>query len=232
MAITMNIESEKFIELSGSLLILIAVPTILILSMSLGISQYATIPGLDVILPNWIHYGNVFLYGNIMGFVLTFPILMIVASNTKSLIPTTIAILIFWPLFSFISQSLIGGYNPAAWGFSGYLYAFYGAIVYFTTIGAYTWAKNNYLRAASLLIPIVAGIPVFLSPPIVDSGWYVYHIATWIHAIGMIFGMVVPAVWQYLQYSNWKSCRLWMIGGIAIVLEWHQFIPLIQYIGG
>lgn len=219
---------DRVKELSGSLIIYAGVPALLILVMEAQICQYAMFPGLNILLPPWIHYGDQFLWGNIKGFLLTFPVLMIVSSRTRSLLPTMAAILVLWPLFSFISQAITGGYNPGSWGFSGYLYAIYGAVVYFTLLGAGQQLQRPAVRVAVVsLISVVAVIPLLCTPAILHIGAYTYYIGTRVHLLGFVFGLLMPAL---VQYPDLRSNRLWVLGVLAVIMEWWQFAHIIPYL--
>lgn len=222
------VDATKLKELSGSLIIYMGIPILLILAMKTGISEYNSISGLNIILPPWIHHGDQFLYGNIKGFLLTFPILILVAFGTRSLLKTAIGILIIWPLFSFVAQSLTGGYSFGSWGFSGHLYAFYGAIIYFMAIGVYNTKNNQYLKAVLLfIISLIVIIPLIFTPAILHINNITYYTAIKVHLLGFVFGLLIPAT---IQYPNFRSNRLWMLGALAIVMEWYQFLQIIPYL--
>ena len=215
-------------ELTCLIFLFICIPVLLILAMRTGVSQYVTIPGLNIILPHWIHHGESYLWGNLKGFILTFPVLMLVVSRTRSLLPTIVGILILWPIFSFVSQSLIGVFSLGNWGFSGYLYVFYGVIIYFILIGTSNCINNQHLKILSIIIIIlISGIPLIFTPAILHISTHIHYIGTLVHLLGFIFGMLIPAV---VQYPNLQSNRYWMYGWIVVILEWYQFVRIIPFI--
>lgn len=219
---------DRYKELVFGWLIYISVPALLILIMEAHVCQYATVPGLNILLPPWIHYGSSFMWGNLKGWVLTFPVLMIVAQRTRSLLPTVVAILVLWPLFSFISQALTGGYNPGSWGFSGYLYAIYGAVIYYTLLGAGQHLQRPAVRVAVVgLISVLAVIPLLFTPAILHIGTITYYIGTRVHLLGFVFGLLMPTV---VQYPDPRSNRFWVLGVLAVIMEWYQFAHIIPYL--
>jgi hypothetical protein len=127
----------------------VAFPVLLILAFYSRAEQliYA-VPALAPVITHFIHHGPEFLTGNLFTWVLLFPCLIAISPEIKDIWKLLAIAIIGFPLFSYIFQVVtFGSYNPGAWGFSGYIYVFYGIIVVITifrTIGTFSNLLINH----------------------------------------------------------------------------------------
>jgi hypothetical protein len=205
-------------------IILFIVPVILILAFKMHAETLLQYPAFDIFITSWIHYGSIFLTGNVIGWLVLFPCLTLMIIKLDRIKRVVLLTIIGLPIFSSLIEIVIyGGVRTGAWGFSGILFAIYGLIIFYTIAGLqyYLTTKelSKALKLGILLITIIVALsPVLLTPSIVslqNNGFL--FIDTIGHQLGLIWGLLVCIV----IYRDRKELEVkyWIFGMFAIMIQ-------------